>query len=117
MSFTVPGDLELNDARTDVLLVQGGEEIRAAVDAGLQIFKGLWRYDQARGILDFRTLYGKPSDLGLWRASIWARVAETEGIQRVTGVSVSFDRAARKLSVVWAAEAVSGAVTSEVSFT
>lgn len=118
MSFTVPGDLELNSDRSDVALWQGPDEIKDAVDAALQIFKDTWRYDTRAGVLDFDTMFGKPADPDLWRAAIWRTVAGVAGVARVQSVSVAFDSSVRRLSVTWSAQLISGlSVTSTVEYT
>jgi len=117
MAFEVPGDLQLNSDRTDVLMVQGIDEIAAAVDTALQIFQGTWRYDLAAGLPPQTTLYSKPADADLWRAAVWERIAGVAGIERPTSVQVSYDRPSRALQVNWSAKTVAGAITSMVSYT
>lgn len=117
MSFVVPGDLLLNEDESDLVLVQGLEEIRAAADSALQTFKRTWRYDLNAGAIDTATVLEKGAQRGPLRAAIWRTLSRLEGIERVLGIAVSYDPVERAAAVTWSAQTVAGAVTSTVRYT
>ena len=117
MSFTVPGDLEFTADRRDLLLIQGGEEIRQRADSALKTFQGDWIFDSRAGLRYKDLLFGR-SDLAidLWKAEITRVVGSVAGVLQVTAAAASYDRPTRKLTVSWVARTVAGPVRSEVTF-
>jgi hypothetical protein len=117
VSFTVPRDLEFTADRRDLLLIQGGEEIRQKADNALQVFQGDWIFDARAGLRHKDLLFGR-SDLAiaLWRAEVVRVVESVGGVLRATEVRADYDRTTRRLTVTWAAQTVAGPVRSEVTF-
>ena len=115
--FQIPGDLKLSEDGRRLVWWQGAEEVAARVNVKLQVFKGIWFYDQSAGIrwLDIFDAKGKTAFV-LLRSEVWRTIQSTNGIVRVQSVDVSFDRASRRATVKWSAVTDAGPTNSEVSF-
>jgi hypothetical protein len=93
LAFSADGDLVLNE---------GLEAIAQDIRARLLFFKGEWFLDQDIGLPYFEDILVKnPSILGVM-ASIRSEIQNTPGVNEITKLEPTFDRANRKLSVTWA---------------
>lgn len=103
--FDVAGDLALSSDGRRLLWWQGAEEVAHRVRVKLQIFRGIWHYDQRIGIRYRDAIFEKPSSIGvaLLRAEVWRTLIETNGIVSVQYVRIGYDRQTRTATCVWRA--------------
>ena len=100
------GDLDFSD---DALhLVDGADAIAQHVQFRLRLFKGEWFLDAAIGMPYYDTVLVKAPDLIAIRSEIRQAILSTPGVASLDGLDLAFDRAARTLSVSFAATTDAG---------
>lgn len=95
----------------DLRLVGGVEAIDQHLTTRLRFFKGEWMLDQSVGVPYFDSIFVKAPNLAVIRAIYNRAILTTPGIESVTSLDVTFDQAARRLRVSFAATTVDGPLT------
>lgn len=99
MSFNVPGDLQLSaDGRT-LLLKEGEDQLRQAIEVGLKIFRGQWIYDPAAGVPYLQTVFVKGTPLEVIRQAFRSQVIKIPGVVDIPEMSVQFEKTENTLRV------------------
>lgn len=113
--FPIHGDLALSADGRRFVLQQGVEEYADRVRAALQIFRGVWRYDQTVGLRFLDVILEKPADaaLALLRAEARRVIAGVPGTETVISVSTTYDSAARAAVLTWTAKSIYGTASGE----
>ena len=106
--FPIHGDLALSADERRFALRQGIEEYADRVRAALQIFRGVWYYDQMRGMRFLDVILEKPADiaLALLRSEARRVIAGVPGTLSVLSVSTVYD--GREATLSWTAKSIYG---------
>lgn len=104
------GDITVSGG--DLQLVSGAEAIVQAVRIRLQFFRGEWFLDTEAGVPYFQDVLVKSPDANVLQALFRNAILETPGVSAVNGLTLTFDRTNRSLSVSYRAETDVGEIVS-----
>lgn len=99
-------NIALDTENHDIYLDANGQLVTEAdlgqrIDRRLRVFLGEFWLDQSLGIPYFQEVLKRNPDLSAIRAIFAAEIQKVAGVQQLNECSVSIDRAARKLSVIF----------------
>lgn len=94
---TATGMVQLTDG--DFAFVAGDAAIRQAIVFTLQLTQGEWFANLTAGIPWFTDVLGTKFNLDQIRSIFQTKVAAVEGVQAIKRLAISFDNAARALTV------------------
>lgn len=113
----VRGDLKISADGRQALLARGAELARQQVDVGSQIWTGTVDWDPDAGLPMLGTILVKGPDFRVLTQIFRGFILSRAAVQSVDELTVSLDRATRKLIVRYAATAEDGeSVRDEVQF-
>ena len=98
MNFQIPGDLQLSDDGTDLVLAQGLHAIKQRILIGITVFLGAWPYDQRKGVDYYGKILLKGAASQQIRSEITAFLQSVEGVAEVKSVDVLLDGRSAKVS-------------------
>lgn len=107
------GDLDVSSGALE--LVRGTDAILQSIKCRLQFFKGECFWDRSAGIPYFEDVFVKSPDANVLQSVFRAALLETPGVLEIVDLSLSFDRATRRLSVAFNVSSDVGELDSEVT--
>jgi hypothetical protein len=112
IGFPIHGDIALSSDGRRFVLRQGVEEYADRVRAALQIFQGLWWYDQSKGLRFLDVILEKPASVGeaLLRSEARRVITAVPGTLSVLRIATSYNRSARSVRLEWTAKSRYGVV-------
>jgi hypothetical protein len=111
--FPVPGDLELTEDGTDIVLFHGAARVKQSIQVGAQIFRGSWRYDRQKGVPYFEDILVAGPELERVRRRFHELLTSTPGVATVTRVDLRLDRSEGTMYVDFAAVVETGEVLAD----
>ncbi len=79
--------------------LEGVEAVRQRITTRLRTFKGEWIFDQRLGTPWFQQILGKKGNETLVAGIVRKRLLESQGVESIPELKVSFDRASRVLTI------------------
>lgn len=110
IALDVDGDLDISAG--DLVLVSDADAVLQAVRIRLQFFKGEWYLDESAGLPYFQDILVKNPDMNVLQFLFRKAILETPGITTVNALTLSFDSAARSLSVSYRASSDVGELSA-----
>lgn len=115
-AFHVPGDLDLSDDESDVLICEGADALQQQMTRGLQIFKGYYVFDLQEGIRVIDGILTKDASAALQEQEIRDFLATFESITSVDRIVLRADRSTRILFAEYSVSTEFGPVTGLLPF-
>jgi hypothetical protein len=112
LALDADGDFEVSGG--DLQLVAGAEAVLQAIRIRLQFFKGEWFLDEDAGVPFFQSVLVKSPDANVLQAVFRTAILETPGVEALPSLTLTFDRAARRLSVAFRVSTDLGELDSTV---
>lgn len=85
----------------DLSIVKGADRVRQNVLVKLRLWREEWFLDTEFGTPYLESILGKQITLGGAVAALKQSILEVNDVQQITSFNYNFDRAARRLSVVF----------------
>lgn len=98
----VTGDMVVTD---DIRFTQGVETVVQLIELRLSAIQGEWRYDLDNGIDYVGEIWGAKPDKARISAIFRLALIETEGVDQVTKMVVTYNAATRLFTVDWQGKA------------
>ena len=95
------GDWDISNG--DIQLIGDEPAIAQAVTIALMFFKGEWFLDASAGVPYFQNVLVKNPDVTLLQGIFRKAILDVEGVSSLVSLDVTYDRAARNLTVAWSA--------------
>jgi hypothetical protein len=115
--MTVKGDLELSADGREILLTSGARMATQQIQVGSQIWTGTISWDPDAGLPMLGTILVKGPDFRVLTQIFRSFFLSKSGVQSIDELSVSLDKATRRLRVKFQGTAEDGAsISDEVSF-
>ena len=96
------GDLLLSAG--DLVLVANIAAIRQEAEIRMRFMLGEWFLDTSQGVPHLQTILVKSPDLAAIEGVLKNAILETDGIDEITKLALTYDAGERTLSVVWSAK-------------
>ncbi len=106
------GDLVVSD---DLRLSSGLSAVSQSVRIRLQTFMGEWFLDLSLGVPYYQSLLGHRFSVETAQDVFRKEILASRGVSSVTKLEVSFDAAARRMSVYFEADTIHGSLSDNVS--
>lgn len=98
------GDLQV-DSQGRLVVVDGAAAVAQRIQVRLRTLRGEWVFDQTLGTPLFGAIVGGRPNLEVVRTILSQRIAQTEGVERIIRLDLSFSRSTRALTVTGAVQA------------
>ena len=115
-AFHVPGDLDLTEDESDLLICENADALQQQMSRGLQIFKGFYLYDLQEGILVIDGIATKNASASMQEQEIRDFLGTFESITSVDRITLRADRSTRILFVDYAVSTSFGPVVGLLPF-
>ena len=112
--FNVAGDMALSADGRRFLRGSEAERIRKNITVGFQLIRGTWRYDLNKGIPYLEEVFGVGKDLNEVRSVFYDFLKGIRGVAVVDYVTLTFDRAERKIGLEFSVRTRSGETIADV---
>lgn len=108
--FALDQDLRL-DARGDIAIETGAEDVRQRVIERLRYWRGEWYLASGEGVPYLQEVFSRPISAELAQTIVSDEIRSVEGVREVSGVRAEIDPETRRLAYAAQVETDFGAVS------